>query len=515
MGSTSKTTPPRTFRDDVDELRRLVRRSVAFWRRTLVVLAAAAIVTGIVLLNSPPIYRSETLILYQETIRSSDLTGGEGGGDNARRIGARLRDALLSRATLEPIVTELHLFAKSGADRHDLVDAVEEMRKRITFKAREGDTFSIAFDGTTPEQTQEVTRRLGERIVQYAATRRSAHARTLKEFLDGESERNQASLKVREAALAQFLSAHPEFDLPTTQGDMHVPLKTTVLQTPRDPDLVVLEIRADRIEQQLKAMSAPALRSPAPVASAPAPVPDSPEVISARKDLADKLLRFTDKHPDVVDARLRLEAAEAAQARARAAAAAAAEAAASSAAPIAPEPVDEHEREVLTQRLASLRAQIAAMRAAGATSGQAAKPDVEDGNSVSAVVEFRRLVREVNDARDRQRQLDDRQFKASIVASMVADDRNIQVSVLDPAYLPTHPVSKSRSFIMVGGLVLGVVLAFVTALVSARLDDRLYERVDVAMLDVVEVLAVIPPPTEGAARLEGSAGHGAMGGAYD
>jgi hypothetical protein len=109
-------------------------------------------------------------------------------------------------------------------------------------------------------------------------------------------------------------------------------------------------------------------------------------------------------------------------------------------------------------------------------------------------LEFRRLQGDVNDTRDRQQQLEQRLFRASITASSVMDDRNIQVSVLDPAYLPVRPVSKPRSMLLAGLLALSLLLAIGTAFISANLDDRIYDRSDVERLDILPVIAVIPKP---------------------
>ena len=66
-----RTNAPRTFREDLDELRRVAKRSLAFWRRTIAVLVVAAIATVALIVKTPAIYRSETLILYQEAILAS------------------------------------------------------------------------------------------------------------------------------------------------------------------------------------------------------------------------------------------------------------------------------------------------------------------------------------------------------------------------------------------------------------------------------------------------------------
>lgn len=486
----------RTTREEVDRLIGALRRCLAFWKRGLLVFLVTALAAGPYSVTRPRSYKSETVVLYQESIRSADITGGagEGSSDSARRLGARLREALLSRASLEPIITDLHLYPGT-VDRRGLVDAVEEMRKHVTFRAREGDTFEIAFEGDSPDQVQEVTRRLGETIVKEAASRRAEQAKVLKEFVDAENERNKVDLKVKEGALANFLALHPEFKrAPGTEG-LPLPGAPTTATSPEDAALAALEARAARIDFQLRNAGKPA--PPRPEAPKPAPAADSPEVLAARRDLADKLARFTDKHPDVLAARARLRAAEAAQAAAAAATPPPAETA-------APElkAGTEEEREALRQQLAVLNAQIATRRAAarGASSASAAGGDAATPSAVALEVEFRRLSREVTEGRERQRQLDEKQFKASITASSVMNDRNIQVSVLDPAYRPTHAVSKPRSTMLGIALAACLALALITMVISARLDDRIRERADLEHLDLLPVLGVIPRATSTPAR---------------
>ena len=88
--------------------------------------------------------------------------------------------------------------------------------------------------------------------------------------------------------------------------------------------------------------------------------------------------------------------------------------------------------------------------------------------------------------------LDEKLFRATMNAGAVGDNRNIQVSVLDPAYLPVRPISKPRSTML--AVMLGIVLALAIAsmVVSALIDDRIYGRVDLERLDVLPVIAVIP-----------------------
>ena len=491
----------RTLREELDRLVMLLQRSLGFWKRSLLVFLVTLVVAVPVVFTRPRSYRSETVILYQETIRSSDLTGGESGGQSdSRRVGARLREMLLSRASLEPIVKDLNLYDALN-EKRSLVDAVDDMRKHITFRAREGDTFEISFIGDTPQQTQEVTRRLGDCIVQEAVARRAEQAKAVKDFLDAESERNKTELKAKEAELAKFFALHPEFAPPpgTPLGTMPTarPAGAAPTRPAEDPAIVALEARAARIERQLKVPGAAPVAPPPTPTAEPAPLPDSPELVAARQDLADKLARYTDKHPDVIAARNRVRLAEAAQAAARAAQPAPAPAPAPAPTPEEQRTLSPEERDALKKQLAQIVNEIAIRRAVLKSAGGAEPATASTDTPVSLEVEYRRLLHEVIETRDRQRQLDDRQFKAAITASSVMSDRNIQVSVLDPAFLPSHPISQPRSRLLMVGFVIGIFLALLTAFVSARLDDRIYDRVDLEVLDILPVVGVIPRLTAG------------------
>lgn len=476
---------PRTTREEVDRLVGAIRRCLGYWKRALLVFVLTAMMAAPYSITRARSYKSETVVLYQETVRSADLTGsGEGSAETGRRLGARLREALVARTSLEPIITSFHLYPGT-VERRGLVDAVDEMRKHITFRAREGDTYEISFEGSSPDEAQEVTRSLGECIVKEASSRRAEHARVLKEFVDVESERNKLELKEKEAALASFFVRHPEFKRPVGGELPLAVVGRPQAAIPEDQTLAGLEARAARVDQELRGKKSASRAPAAPVAQ---PV-DSPELVAARRDLADKLARFTDKHPDVLAARARVRAAEANQA-----ALLAAQASAREAAPELRTGTAEDE-ETLRQELAVLYARIAARRAANARGTPAAQPVSAESAPPEAValeVEFRRLQREVNDARERQRLLDEKQFKASISASSAANDRNIQVSILDPAYRPTHPSSRPRSTMLGAALAICFVLALLTAVISAKLDDRIRARADLEQLDLLPVLGVIP-----------------------
>ena len=479
-----------------------LRRSTMFWKRSTLIflLVAAASVPGVFL--KPRVYKSETTVLYQETIKSTDLTGGEGSGENARRLGARLKEMLFSRASLEPIVREYPRYAKI-ADRRGMVDAVDDLRENISFNAREGDTFAIGFSAPDPKEAQDVARRLGERIVAEAAARRKEQGNATTDYLKSQSDQNKAKLRAADGALSGFLTLHPEFIPLTLPGGSTKAVVVTPTTGPapppgtKDPVLFQLQSEAANLERQLRAANG-APPGPAPVPVAP---PESADVAAARKDLADKRAQFTDQHPDVVAARRRLALAIEADKRA-------------APPPHTPPPVaagklSDAEKDALEQRLTAVRRSIAARRSGAppppvvvpsAVPGASATVAIPGSPAVALEVEFRRLQREVEYLKDAQRQLDDKLFKAALTEGASVGDRNSQVSVLDAAYLPAHPSSKPRSSALATYLAAGIILAFLLALVSARLDDRIYQRGDLDVLDILPVIGVIPKAAAGRRR---------------
>ena len=94
-------------REKLDHTLGMVRRVLSFWKRALLVFILTCAIGVPFSLTRPRTYKSETVILYQETMTARMAGEGVGGSsEQARRVGARLREVLLSRASLEPIITE-------------------------------------------------------------------------------------------------------------------------------------------------------------------------------------------------------------------------------------------------------------------------------------------------------------------------------------------------------------------------------------------------------------------------
>jgi hypothetical protein len=490
-----------TTREQVDRVIALIKRALPFWKRALLIFVVGMAIAVPYVWTRPRSYKSETVIIYQE----NGVRLGGNSDESARRLGARLKEVLISRASLEPIISEMHKSKPLG--RGELIEAVDDMRKSISFRAREGDTFEISYTGSTPQEAKDVTEKLALCMVNEASSRRKVAAENAKKFLQEESDKNAEQLRTKEAELAKFVILHPQMAA-RLQGQMITPVPTTntAASGTTDPVLSSLEQRAARIDRQLRAASNPTPAPPPRPVATFVPPPESAELQAARRDFQDKSGKFTDRHPDVIAAQKRLKAAEAAQEAANQAALDAfnAQQAKERAAHADdPPPKTAADEEKLRKELENIQALIAQRRATLAKGGDAgAAPSPLDaiapaGSDIALEVEFRRLQREVAELKERQTKIDKELFEKIITTSNSSD----QVTILDPAYFPVGAISKPRSTQLATFMVVILALAIGAMVISAALDDRILDRVDLERLDVLPIVGVIPraelPPAGG------------------
>jgi Mrp family chromosome partitioning ATPase len=468
--------PPLIASEELQPVYRLAWRTVRRWRVAAKTSAVVLALTLVGYLAWPKVYRSEAVVHYQEGMQ---WTTSEGGG--GRRVGQRLKDVLLARGQLTKVIVELGLYpglVKAGR----VAEAVEEMRLATGFRVAEGDAFVISFNGESAEEAQRVTARLTELLAAENQRLRSEQAETARAFLDAARKRTEVQVNEQEAAQLRFLAAHPEFahDEAARSGAARSPpwrpLETEVRPPePDNPGLAALGREEERLRRQL-ASPRPLPRAPQDPALVAARNDAETNLRTAQRELAEKRAAFTELHPDVLVAEAKVQTAREAYQRSAAA-------------------VDATEPAVMRERLAEVQREIAAFRrtqvrgrgyvAATATSETAQRV-------VAQEAEWARLSREVAESRERYRELQARQFMATMTANMAAAGQAAQIVVVDDAYLPAAPVGPTRSRLLVLALLMASVAGAAAALLAAVSDDRILERADVERLGLGPLLAEVP-----------------------
>lgn len=486
----------RTPRDHLDRMVSIAGRSWRFrWYAALVLLLGATVSLALALLSRRH-YTSETLIIYREGIGTRTVTGAEGNVDAQQKLALKLKELVLSRTSLARLIEEFHLYP-AIVDRNGYVDAVDEMRKNIAFRAKDGETFGMSFTGDDATIVQKMTARLAQELLEEHSKSRAEQAGETREFIDTEKKRSDDDLREKEGALAGFIAKHPEFVKETngagagTQAGIAFRAMSGKTAKTNDPQLAALEREASRIQERLGMPSRKpkaAEKDVDPKLLAARNDAES-DLKSAQRELAEKAAQFTEEHPDVRAAKTRLKAAEGKLRRANEAISAGDPDAKSK-----PDAAEEGtiDRAALETELKRVQEEISIYKRRRAADGSSAAAAAGSAsNIVSLETEWTRLNREVTDARERNQQLESRQFKASIMENAVTSARNAQMIIVDPAYKPTHP-NKGRVQVVAAGVAVSVLLAMIVALMLTLLDDRLYDRIDIESLRVAPLLGVVP-----------------------
>jgi uncharacterized protein involved in exopolysaccharide biosynthesis len=486
--------PREDARAQLDSALAFLRRARRFWWVIAATLAVGALACAVFLLVKRPTFRSETVILYSEPIRPA-----EEGGDaptNPRGAAVRLEELLLSRSQLERLVRELDLYPEVVAD-YGLVDAVVEFRKHVQFRAPGGDTFSIGFEGASPEQAQQVTSRLADALIHEDARLRNQQAKVTRDFLDGERKRTEKTLQDAEQKLAEFMSRNPRFALDTMMLQTGGPITGAAIRAGVDRDRAAVPPPVRFYSRPAAPRAAePAAQTGAVSPAQPVVAPADPQnarqlaedkaraeaaVVAARADLQSKQAQFTDAHPDVRSARAAVEREQARLAASLAKLESSAARPRQNAEPIAAAPRTEARR-MTGERVART---TESERSARSESSSRRAADV-----VTLETDWATLTRGVTEARKRHDLMEAAFFKADVSASSESGMRAAQMSIVDPAYLPLRPVPPGRLTIMAIFAALALMLGSLIALALAAVDDRICDGKDAA--ELADVLVEVP-----------------------
>ncbi len=494
-----------TPREKLDRILQYVMRARRYWWLVAGLMVIGGVLSTGFAMTRPKVYQSGAVLYYQERLQTSLLQNRDVSTMH-RNIGERYRELLLARSSLIEIIKDEKLNPFPDVVKSDGEEAaVEELRLAIDFRPRGANTFVITYTDTDPRRAQAVTAKLTELLQAKETKLRQESAEATSAF--AEKLRGEAVEELRrfQSALNQFLANHPEFAIDAAEGQGEgasiraaQEQNRTRPRTPQETALQALERQRARIKARIANPDAPP----------PAPEPRQPrartaaqiaadqkvaeavrELEAAERALAETLGKVTDRHPDAVRAKDRVDRAKTDVAAARAAVP-----------PDAPDPdvpaipAGPVDRAQLDKLLADVERQINAERARQRGTQPAETPVGEKPANwvVQLEDEYQRLKLDVDEQRERVKSLADSAFRSRMDAQQRAAETGANLSVVDPAFRPLKPVGKGKKIVVLGGLVLFTFLGCALALGLALIDDRVYRRADLDALGLPPTLAVIP-----------------------
>ena len=290
-------------------------RIIVRQRWLILIFVSISITMGLIkTLKSTRIYEATTMILVQPQkvpqsfVRSVVSTGIES------RI-STISQQIMSRSNLEKIINQFGLFSdKKGMY---LEDKIMDLRSRIEVKisqARHGsEAFSIKYKGSNPQKVMKITNRLASYFMDENLKVREAQAVGTREFLDVELNKTRRKLELREKKLsdyrAKYMGGLPdELESNLRTLDRLQKQINSKQQLLRDFGNSLSEIKNQRArEKELLLTSMEQLDFLGTEEGHNDISMDEKGASDLREAIDSLLLKYTDKHPDVLKLKVRLK----------------------------------------------------------------------------------------------------------------------------------------------------------------------------------------------------------------
>ncbi|MDI1479108.1 hypothetical protein [Polyangium sp. y55x31] len=506
----------------------LMKRTRRYARSTIAIAAALVLASLLLALSTKRIYRSETTVVYREVVRAG--REGESAAQRAARLGPRLKEIVLARGTLSSIIQEFDLYPELA--EKSMLEAVAEMQKNVSFRARTQDTFALSFSHHDPATAQAVTRRLAEVMIEDYSKDNLTTAALNHDVLRRELDEANHTVEDASRALARFLAKHPQFTwgindspyAPTApQPGAAAPLaqpnpvnrapQASRERAPADPVLARLLQRLAQIDAELAGPGKPGAPPPLPVNVSDAQKQRdaaAAALVAAEADLATKLQKVTPVHPDAISAQSKVS-------RARAALATAEKTldllrtGGAPPPPVEGDGIEPGRRAALEEERRSIAAQISARRTVGprarstntspspntgSTTGtslgtQAAAEVPNDPEIVELETEWHKLRLDLERARENFRKVQEKERGASLTATVAEEEAEAALVVVDPAYLPVKP-DRGRGRVFFAGSFVALFLALGYAGTRVLLCETILDEGDVEALGEPPLLVSVP-----------------------
>jgi len=460
-------------------------------RRWLMIIPfCLALIVGIYLaLTLPKSYEASTLILVEPQSVPTNFVREIVSTDIDSRI-ATIQQQILSRTNLEKIIARFKLFSNPGSEDMFMENKVASIRQRIgviVSRTKRGpNTFSISFADSNPETAMKIANGLATLFIDENLKIREAQALGTSDFLQAELQTMRTRLVAVEEKLRAYRQRH-RGELPEQlDGNLRILDNLQLQLSEREERLSDEKNRLIAIENQIQTRKELLTTS----ITAQSDTDDMLTIDQLKIRLADLETNYTDKHPDVIRLRFKIEALEAKY---------------KTAGILSSNPQGSGSSENQSRFLAD--------KALGEQMKQRTEIKIAIRDLADDIVKIKRQInkyqqrvertpkreeellvlnRDYGNIQESYNSLLNRKLEAEIALNMEKKQKGEQFRVIDPARLPRKPISPDlrRLFMMVvaAGLGIGAGLIFLLDFLNSTLKDPEKFEDDLGLA----VLATIP-----------------------
>ena len=402
----------------------------------------------------PTLYRSTATLLVEPQDLPQNVAQNPDSGAIGERI-AKIREQVLSRGDLITLIEQNDLYASERQSK-PMSAIIEKMRKATTVAALASDigtsstsdviALNMSFDYSDPAKARDVLQSYVASFLRIDSANQEDQATLAVRFLQDQSSKLQVQVQTVENQITVLKARNGA----ALSGATSTPFLDTGSYSAQ---IVALE---SQNRELLREANRPAQRDT--------------QMAAAEAALAAALGQYSDRHPDVIAARARLDALRQAMASSGDS---------SGTAAIAAQIRDNN------SAVASLRAaKSGALATANASMmGQARAPAILEQASQ---LESRAIA-----LRDQLKTVSDDLLKAQNSSRMANEQRAARLSLVEPPNLPDEPNWPNRPLVVAAGALFGLILGFLLAMIVELIDRPLRSPAQIEAMNI-PVLGVVP-----------------------
>lgn len=456
-------------------------------RRIWLIVLCALLCLGIGVVLShviPPQYQSQTLILIEQQKVPEDYVKPVVDQDLSARL-ASMKEQILSRSRIEPIIKRFNLFSKGTLSMDDRVALAQKaiVVKPIPSGQSSGmPGFFVTFKAGDPRLAQQVCGEITSLFVSENLSAREESAEGTTEFLKQQLSDSKKSLDDQDARLATFQQKYfgrlPEQEQSNTNT-------LQALTTQLDAVTQSLSRQQQNVTflQAMVSQQAHDLQNAEPVAASTLVDERKAQLKALQQQRQSLQALYTPDYPDVVEVTRKINELEAQIANS-----------ASEPAPVTPK-INRPDTPQLQQLKAQLRAALQAMEDSKAQQvrieQQVRTYESRIESSPQVEAEYKQITRDHQTALDFYNSLLKKLNDSSMATALEQRQQGEQFRVMDAPNLPDSPVFPNRLMFAVGGFAGGLFLGLLLAGWFEYRDTSLRSERDVWAFTKLPTLAVI------------------------
>ena len=486
---------PNAMRDSVSQIAAVLHAMWKYRWPGLIVAWAAAVVGVTIALKVPNQYEASARIYVDTQSILKPLMSGLAIQPNIDQQVAMLGRTLISRPNIEKLVRMADLDL-NNAGKAQQEEQIESLMKVLEIKSTNRDNlYTLAYHDEDPARAKRVVQSLVSIFVDSRLNSSRSDADAAKVFINEQIKAYEAKLQLAETRLKEFrlrnidLQTGDGQDSAARMGDLSSQLEQARLE------LREAETARDETRQQLNnersATASTSTQSLLQESALSVSTPDIDARIEAQKKNLDNLLtRFTEQHPDVVNARRlvkeledqkRKEVAELRKA--------------AMAAPVAGGANSSLAYQELTRMLAASEVQVASLRARVAEFSNRvnqARALLKTAPQIEA--EAAQLNRDYSINKKNYEDLVTRRQSAAMSGDLDSASGVADFRLIDPPRVSPKPVSPNRLLLLSLAFVAALVVGLFTAFAASQLRpvfqraSELREKFDLPMLGVISLV---------------------------